>query len=83
MRLTSTLCAAIVTLAAFALAADGAFAAINLNSSKSNIYKAIDPKDPKAVQACKDGGGTVGKDPKGHDACITPAPATPATPQGN
>jgi hypothetical protein len=76
MRLLSVLCASFVALAAFALTTDGAFASINLNSSRSNIYKSINPNDQNAVKACTKGGGTVGKNPKGQDACITPAPAT-------
>jgi hypothetical protein len=54
---------------------DAAVASINYNASKSNTFSAIDIKDPKAVQACKDAGGRVGKYPKGQDACIKPAPA--------
>jgi hypothetical protein len=72
MKTPSVLCASIVALAALALTSDGAFASINLNSSRSNIYKAINPSDQNAVSACTKGGGTVGKDPKGHDACVTP-----------
>jgi hypothetical protein len=52
---------------------------INLNSSRSNIYKTINPSDQNAINACTGGGGTVGKDPKGQDACITPKRATKAT----
>jgi hypothetical protein len=59
-------------LAALALTSDGAFASINLNSSRSNIYKVINPSDQNAVNACTKGGGTVGKDPSGKDACVTP-----------
>jgi hypothetical protein len=72
MKTSSVLCASLVALAALALTSDGAFASINLNSSRSNIYKAINPSDQNAVNACTKGGGTVGKDPKGHDACVTP-----------
>lgn len=71
MKISSFLCASVVALAAMTLATVGAFAAKNLNSSKSNIYKAININDPAAVAACKKGGGTVGKDAKGKDACIT------------
>jgi hypothetical protein len=39
MKLSSILCASLVALAALALAADGASAATNLNSSKSNAYR--------------------------------------------
>jgi hypothetical protein len=64
---------AIVGAVAFATNAM-AQAAISLNSSKSNIYKSINISDATAVSACTKGGGTVGKDPKGKDACVTPAP---------
>jgi hypothetical protein len=72
MKTSSVLCASIVTLAALALATDGAFASIALNSSRSNVYKIINPNDQNAVSACIKGGGTVAKDPQGHDACVTP-----------
>jgi hypothetical protein len=72
MKLSTVFCASFVALATLTLATDGAFASINLNSSRSNIYKAINPNDQNAVSACTKGGGTVGKDPKGHSACITP-----------
>jgi hypothetical protein len=72
MKISSVLCVSFVTLAALTLTTTGAFAAVNLNSSKSNIYKAINPNDQNAVSACTKGGGTVGKDPQGHDACVTP-----------
>jgi hypothetical protein len=73
MKTSSLLRASIVALAALTLATDGVFASIALNSSRSNIYKAINPNDQNAVKACTKGGGTVGKDPKGQDACITRA----------
>ena len=41
-------------------------------------FKAIDPKDQKAIKVCKAGGGWVGKDTNGNDACVTPNPSTPA-----
>ena len=44
--------------------------AISLNSSRSNTYRTINSSDPNDVQACKTGGGHVGKDPNGHDACM-------------
>jgi hypothetical protein len=65
----------IVALVALTLTPSGALAVTNLNSSRSNIYKAINPNDPNAVNACTTGGGRVGKDPNGRAACITPAPA--------
>jgi len=49
--------------------------AASVNGSRSNTFKTINPGDQNAVNACTSGGGTVGKDPKGQDACITPAPA--------
>ena len=61
MKTSSVLCASLVALAALALTSDGAFASINLNSSRSNIYKAINPSDQNAVNAYTKGGGTVGK----------------------
>jgi hypothetical protein len=72
MKTSSVLCVSIMALAALTLTTDGAFAATNLNSSRSNIYKVINLNDQNAVNACTKGGGKVGKDPKGHDACITP-----------
>ncbi len=78
MKPSSVLCASVVALAALALTSVGTSAATNLNTSRSNIYRTINPSDPKAVQACTSGGGKVGKDPNGHDACITTATPTPA-----
>ena len=73
MKLSTAFCASIVALAALTLTADAAFAAaITVNGTKSNTFKAINANDPNAVQACTKGGGAVGKDPKGHDARITP-----------
>ena len=81
MRHLSTIsCASAVAFGAVALSADGAVASINYNASKSNTFSALNIKDPKAVQACTDAGGTVGKDPKGQDACVKPAPASAAAP---
>ena len=77
MKRTAVLLASCVTLVGLALTADGALAAIALNSSRSNIYKPIDPHNPGAVKACTDSGGKVGKDPKGEDACINSGDAVP------
>jgi hypothetical protein len=68
------LCASIVALTALTLASQGAVAASTVNTSRSNNlrYKAINVNDAAAVAACTKGGGTVGKDPKGKDACVTP-----------
>lgn len=74
MTTSSVLCASVVALAAITLTINGALAVASLNTSRSNIYKAINPNDPNAVNACTKGGGTVGKNPKGQAACITPAP---------
>ena len=76
MKISSVFCASIVSVAVVALAADSALAANTLNSSKSNgaSFKSINAKDTAAVAACTKGGGKVGKDDKGQDACITPAP---------
>jgi len=52
--------------------ASGAFAAAEITTGKSNTYQAIDPHNAAAVKARTDGGGTVGKDDKGKDVCITP-----------
>jgi hypothetical protein len=74
MKTSSVLCASTVAFAILTLTTGGVFASIALNSSRSNIYKTINPKDQNAVNACTKGGGTVGKDPKGRAACVTPAP---------
>ena len=70
MKTASVLCASLVAMAVLIPASQGAFAA----ASRSNIYKSIDPKDKKAVIACKKDGGKVGKDLGGHDACVIPLP---------
>jgi hypothetical protein len=72
MKISALLCALIVALTALTLASQGAVAAANFNNSKSNTYKAINVNDAAAVAACTKGGGTVGKDLKGKDACVTP-----------
>jgi hypothetical protein len=72
MKTSSVLSALIVALMAVALTSDAALAAITVNGTKSNTFKAINASDPAAVAACTKGGGTVGKDPDGKDACITP-----------
>jgi hypothetical protein len=72
MQISALSCASIVALTALTLATDAAFAANTVTSSRSNTYKAINVNDPAAVAACTKGGGTVGKDPKGKDACVTP-----------
>jgi hypothetical protein len=70
MKTPAVLCASIVAMAVFIPASEMAFAA----TSKSNVYKAIDPKDKDAVSACKKDGGKVGKDLGGHDACVITLP---------
>jgi hypothetical protein len=73
MKLSSLFCASLVAVAALTLAGQGALAATTVSSSKSNgSFKAINVNDAAAVAACKKGGGTLGKDAKGKDACITP-----------
>jgi hypothetical protein len=72
MKISALLCASIVALTALTLASQGAVAASAVNNSRSNTYKAINVNDAAAVAACTKGGGTVGKDPKGKDACVTP-----------
>ena len=76
MKISSMFCASIVSVAVAALAANAAFAATTIKGSHSNSssYKSINAKDASAVAACTKGGGKVGKDDKGQDACITPAP---------
>lgn len=72
MRTSSVLCASLVALAALAMTTDGAFAATTVHGGKSNSSdKVINLNDQAAVSACK-GGGTVGKNSKGQDVCITP-----------
>jgi hypothetical protein len=66
------LCALGVALAALTLTADATFATTAINGSRSNTFKTINVNDPAAVAACTKGGGTVAKDPKGNDACVTP-----------
>ncbi len=60
--------------AALAVTANCAFAgesvSVNFAEHKLN-YKPINPHDQGAVGACVGGGGTVGKNPQGQDACIT------------
>ena len=51
---------------------------LNLSKSNVNIYRKIKPSDQNAINACTSGGGSVGKDRKGQDACITPEGATKA-----
>lgn len=74
MRPSSIACASLVTLAALAFAADGALAAVNYNSSKSNSGNfTFDPKsDLGAAKRCADGGGTVKPGPGKVSACIMP-----------
>jgi hypothetical protein len=74
MKRSAMLCALGVALAALTLTADVAFAAVTVNNSKSNTFKTTNVNDAAAaaVADCTKGGGTVGKDPKGNDACVTP-----------
>lgn len=60
--------------AALTLASVGAFAATTVKSSKSNSCdKIINVNDPKVVAACKNGGGTIGKNKAGKDVCSFPS----------
>ena len=73
MRTSSVLCASLVAVAALALTTNGAFAATTVRGSKSNSSdNVINLNDQAAVNACTKGGGTVGKNSKGQDVCITP-----------
>jgi hypothetical protein len=56
----------------------GSAASINLNSSKSNIYR-LNPSDPNAAKTCVRVGGTVSTDASGQRVCTTPAPAAMTT----
>ncbi|MGO8713734.1 MAG: hypothetical protein ACLQUZ_17045 [Rhizomicrobium sp.] len=58
MKLSTKACASIAAFAAFVLTADGAFAAVNYNTSKSNSgnFVITNPNDEKA---CTSQGGTV------------------------
>jgi len=78
MKISVTLCASVLALATLALTVDGAFAATNLNSSKSNVYK-LDPNDPNAAKACTDKGGIVSTGAGGQKTCTTPSAACSAT----
>lgn len=71
MKLSSKLCLSIVVLAALVTAVDGAFASINLNSSRSNVYRIS--KDQNAAKTCITGGGTVSTDKDGNKICTMPA----------
>ena len=70
MKLSPLFCASVVALAALALTADGASAAKNLNSSKSNIYR-LSSTDPNATKTCTGGGGVVATDMDGQKVCAT------------
>ena len=69
--------AALIT--ATLIAAVPAFASsINLNSSRSNIYR-LDPKDPDAAAACTKAGGSVSTGNNSQKLCTKPKAAAPAT----
>jgi len=70
MKFSSVLCAALVAVAALTLASQSALA--DANQQVVTSFRAINVNDPAAVAACKKGGGTVSKDAKGKDTCITP-----------
>ncbi len=79
MKLSPTLCVSVMALAAFALTANGAFASISLNSSRSNVYR-IAQGDPNGEKACTDKGGKVSTDKDGNKICTLPAPAPASAP---
>ncbi len=68
MKLSAMLCTSVLALAALAPAADGA---INLNSSRSNIYR-LAPNDANADKACTDKGGIVSTAKDGNKTCTIP-----------
>lgn len=78
MKLSPLLFASAAVLAGLALSAEGASAATNLNTSRSNIYK-IDPNDPNAGKSCTDGGGKLSTDKAGNKICTKPESASKAT----
>jgi hypothetical protein len=45
---------------------------IRLNSSRSNVYRIVNPSDLKTAQACTNSGGTIGKDNDGDTVCVKP-----------
>jgi hypothetical protein len=74
MKLSPLLC---LSVAALVLTADRAFAAsINLNSSRSNIYR-LDPNDQNAAATCIKGGGAISTDSDGQKVCTKPTSAAP------
>ena len=54
------------------LMSQGALSAINLNSSRSNIYK-IDANDPSAEQACLEKGGKISTNKNVQKICTEKA----------
>jgi len=78
MKVSSMLYSSVIVLAMGVLSIDVAFAAANLNSSRSNIYR-IDANDPNAVSICIKSGGTVVTNTEGNKVCVTTAPGSPTT----
>ena len=82
MKLAAMAYASFIACAAFVLAADGAFAGVNYNASKSNsgsftFEPTVDLNGPKL---CSDAGGTLKDGPGKLTTCEVPpkAPAAPA-----
>jgi hypothetical protein len=71
MKPSSIFYTSVAALAVSALTVDGALASINLNSSRSNIYR-LKPNDLNAPKACTDAGGTVSTDKDGNRICTMP-----------
>jgi hypothetical protein len=68
----------IATVAVVSSCAVAAHAALNLNSSRSNIYR-LDPHNPNAAAECTKANGKISKDDEGQKICTLPEkPAAPA-----
>jgi hypothetical protein len=76
MKLSSIVCASIATLASIAFAANGAFASVNYNSSKSNSGNfTFEPGKDNGQKLCDDAKGTVHTGPGNLSTCVVPAKA--------
>ena len=75
MKLFPILCVGLLSSTAFFSSADVTFAATNLNSSRSNIYR-LNSNDPNAATACTASGGTLSTDKDGNKICVKPEPAS-------
>ncbi len=66
----------LLTIVFLGVIADGAFAAVNYNTSKSNFT--FDPKvDLDGPKLCSDGGGTLKTGPGKLSTCVLPKKAAP------